>query len=104
MHPGQQQAEQTPVSDAAKREADKESWSAQLRAACHTLGQEHVTNLDAAKEELARALMYLQSTEHTLRGLKRQTEAVTGMPNICSLGLLFASVKGVPYTTVQSKV
>lgn len=82
MHPGQQGAEQTAVSDAAKGHADKESWSAQLRVACHTLGKEHVTNLDAAKEELARALMYLKSIEHTLQGLKRQTEAVTGMPNV----------------------
>ena len=81
-HSKMEQAEQTPVSDAVKSDADKDNWSAQLRAACHTLGQEHVTNLDAAKDELARALMYLRSTEHTLRGLKRQTEAVTGMPSM----------------------
>ena len=79
----QEQAEQPAGSAAAKLkvDADKDKWSAHLSAACRTLGQEHVTNLAAAKDELARALMYLRSAEHTLRGLKRQTQAVgTGMP------------------------
>lgn len=85
MHPEKAQTEQTAVSDAAKGDADKQDWSAQLRAACHTLGLEHVTDLDAAKDEMTRALVYLRSIEHSLRGLKRQTEAVTGMPNMLLL-------------------
>ena len=89
MHPEQENAEQTAGSSAAKVDADKDNWSAQLRAACHTLGQEQVNNLAAAKDELARALLYVKSTENTLRGLKRQTEVVAGMPNVMLVCWLF---------------
>ena len=89
MHPGQEHAEQTAGSSAAKVDADKDNWSAQLRVASRTLGQEDVNNLAAAKDELARALVYIKSTEITLQGLKRQTDAVTGMPNVTTVCWLF---------------
>ena len=82
MHPEHAEAEQTAVSDPAKEDA--ENWSAQLRAACHTITHDQVNNLDAAKEEMARALMYIKSTEQIFRGLKRQHETCTGMQYVAS--------------------
>lgn len=76
-HLEQAEAEQTAVSNAAKEDAH--NWKAQLRAACHTITHDQVNNLDAAKEEMARALMYIKSTEQIFQGLKRQHESVTGM-------------------------
>ena len=99
MHPEQAEAEQTAVSDPAKEDAD--NWSAQLQAACHTITHDQVNNLDAAKEEMARALMNIRSTEQIFRGLKAQYDTgCTGMQYIAfSFSCLYGPAKHVPHAS-----